>query len=182
MEGSHSGQGCGTSLGSVTSSQSPGHGTCADAGPAGDRFQSHPFAGSGLQFRWVAREGDTNSPADLLPCQGGPGREQKLRVLREVVLSGDDVESAGFTRYGADQKELAVVLTLEASGKFAEATAKNVGRQLAVVWNGRVITAPIVQTAITSRNANIAGAFTDAEARQLLDLLNHRTPGEAQSQ
>lgn len=135
-----------------------------------------PSPAAGFQFRWVAREGDTNSLADLLSCRQGRGPEQKLRVLREVVLSGDDVESAGFTQLGTDQKELAVVLTLEASGKFAEATAKNVGRQLAIVWNGRVISAPIVQTAITSRNANIAGAFTDAEARQLLDLLNHRTP------
>ncbi|HOX59561.1 MAG TPA: protein kinase [Verrucomicrobiota bacterium] len=135
-----------------------------------------PSPAAGFQFRWVAREGDTNSPADLLPCRQGRGPEQKLPVLREVVLCGDDVESAGFTQLGADQKELALVLTLEASGKFAEATAKNVGRQLAVVWNGRVISAPIVQAAITSRNANIAGAFTDAEARQLLDLLNHRMP------
>lgn len=133
-----------------------------------------PSPAAGFQFRWVAREGDTNSPADLLSCRQGRGPEQKLRVLREVVLSGDDVESAGFTQLGADQKELALVLTLEASGKFAEATARNVGRQLAIVWNGRVISAPIVQAAITSRNANIAGAFTDAEARQLLDLLNHR--------
>ncbi len=133
-----------------------------------------PSPAAGFQFRWVAREGDTNSPADLLSCRQGRGPEQKVRVLREVVLSGDDVESAGFTQLGADQKELVLVLTLEASGKFAEATARNVGRQLAIVWNGRVISAPIVQAAITSRNANIAGAFTDAEAQRLLDLLNHR--------
>jgi tRNA A-37 threonylcarbamoyl transferase component Bud32 len=130
-----------------------------------------------FQFRWVAAEGDTNSPADLLPWSRDRGGEQRLRVRREFVLTGDDVESAGFTEYQSDQKELLVFLSLPGSQKFGEATARNIGRQLAIVWDGRVISAPVVRTAITSRRVNINGLFTNAEAQQLLDLLNHRPPG-----
>ena len=96
-------------------------------------------------------------------------------------MDSDDVLSAAFTKFQPEEKELSITLTERGGRKFAEATAKNVGRQLAIVWNGRVISAPIVQTAITSRNANIVGAFTDAEARELLDLLNHRAAAAAVS-
>jgi hypothetical protein len=96
--------------------------------------------------------------------------------LREVVLNSDDVESAGFANYQSDQKELVVVLSLWGGQKFTKATASHIGRQLAIVWNGRVISAPIIRAAITGRRVNINGLFNDAEAKQLLDLLNHRAP------
>jgi len=134
--------------------------------------------GQAFQFRWVAAEGDTNSPADLLPAPRDRSGAQKttalLRVLREVVLDSGDVLSAAFSKYQPEEKELLLRLTERGGQKFAEATRKNVGRQLAIVWDGRVVSAPIVQTAINSRNANIVCHFTDAEARELLELLNHR--------
>jgi preprotein translocase subunit SecD len=123
-----------------------------------------------FQFRWVAAEGDTNSPADLLPDASG----KALRVLKSVVLTERDVDSAGFTQYQSEQKELAVFLSPRGGDKFAEATAKNIGRQLAIVWHGRVIIAPVINAAITGRRVSINGRFNDAEAKQLLDLLNHR--------
>ena len=132
---------------------------------------------AGFQFRWVAAEGDTDSPADLLLWTRDRSGEQKLRVLREVVLDGDDVASAGFTTDQPGEKVLVVFLTDQGVRKFAEATAKNVGRQLAIVWHGWVISAPVIASAITGRRVNINGLFSDAQAQQLLDVLNHRPPG-----
>ena len=132
-------------------------------------------------FRWVAAEGDTNSPADVLPDASNPAGARTLRVLRPVVLSERDVDSAGFSQYQADQKEIAVFLNPRGGEKFAEATGKNIGRQLAIVWQGRVLSAPVVRAAITGRRVSINGRFSDAEAQQLLDVLNHRTPAPTQA-
>jgi hypothetical protein len=131
-------------------------------------------ANSTFQFRWVAADGDTNSPADVLPDASDPKGQRQLRVLRPVVLSEHDVDSAGFTQYQAEQKELAVFLNPRGGEKFARATAENIGRQLAIVWHGRVLSAPVVRAAITGRRMNITGRFSDAEAQELLNVLNHR--------
>ena len=49
------------------------------------------------------------------------------------------MDSAGFTKYQAEQKELAVFLSPRGGEKFAKATAENIGRQLAIVWHGRYV-------------------------------------------
>jgi biopolymer transport protein ExbD len=155
-------------------------GTCRDAGVeqvTGTTLlpiENSVTPAAAFQFRWVAAEGDTNSPADLLPDASDAAGQRTFRVLREVVLSSADVDSAGFSDYQSAQKELAVFLSPRGGQKFAAATGSNIGRRLAIVWNGRVISAPVVQSAITGRKVNLTGRFTDAEAQQLLDVLNHR--------
>ena len=129
-----------------------------------------------FEFRWVASEADTSSPAEVLT----DASQRTLRILPEVVLNSEDVESAGFTKYQSDQKELVVFLSPLGGQKFAKATTTNIGRQLAIIWHGRVISAPVIRAAITGRRVNISGLFNDAEAKQLLDLLNHRAPGTGQ--
>ena len=127
-----------------------------------------------FQFRWVAADDDTTSPVDLLPDpSAGPGWPP-LRVLRDVVLSSLDVESAGLTQYQSEQKTVEVFLTLRGGEKFAQATAQNIGHRLAIIWRGKVISAPVVQSEISTGRGQITGRFTDAEAQQLLDVLNHR--------
>ena len=129
-----------------------------------------------FQFRWLAAEGDASSPADVLPDASDATGQRTLRVLRTAILSTPDVESAGLSRSQGETKDLAVVLRPLAGDKFARATAENIGRQLAIVWRGRVLTAPVVRAAITGRRVSLTGRFTDAEAQQLLDLLNGRVP------
>ena len=61
----------------------------------------------------------------------------------------------------------------EAAGKvFAEATAGNIGRRLAIVLNGRVIGAPRVMSAIADGRVQITGNFIEDEIQQMLDALN----------
>ena len=134
---------------------------------------------SSLQFRFVAAEGDTNSPADLLPDNNDNTGQRQFRVLREVVMNSSDILSAGFSNYNGNNKELLVVLSPEGSRKIAEITSKNIGRQLAIVWQGRVLSAPRIASPITGPQLQINGRLTDAEANLLLDLLNHRAPSHA---
>jgi serine/threonine protein kinase len=126
-----------------------------------------------FQLRWVAADDDTNSPVDVLPL-AIDNPQPALRVLRDVVLSCVDVESAGFSQYQSDQKMLEVFLTPQGGEKFAQATAKNIGRKLAIVWRGKVLCSPIIQSEIVGAHFSLPVKLPDAEAQQLLDWLNHR--------
>ena len=128
-----------------------------------------------FQVRWVAADDDTHSPMDVLPAGSG---QPPLRVLRDVVLSSMDVESAGFSQYQADAKKLEVFLNPRGRDKFAQATAQNIHRQLAIVWRGRVIWSPRIQAEIVGAHFGFPVKLADAEAQQLLDVLNNRAPAK----
>ena len=55
--------------------------------------------------------------------------------------------------------------------KFGKATSENIGKRFAVVLDGVVITAPVINTAITGGSGIITGNFTSQEATDLAVLL-----------
>src|SRR5690606_29406317 len=62
-------------------------------------------------------------------------------------------------------------LDREGGRLFGDMTQQNVGRPLAVVLDGKVITAPVIRSAITGGNGEISGGFTAVEATDLAMLL-----------
>ena len=54
---------------------------------------------------------------------------------------------------------------------FAEATAANIGKPIYIVMDGEVISAPMVQSAITTGEASITGSFTGESAEELASLI-----------
>jgi predicted Ser/Thr protein kinase len=132
-----------------------------------------------LQFRWVAEDADTNAPSDELPYVFGRGHRSKLRVLKEVLLDGSAVVGAKMDVSEQGVREIRAVVSDDAARKFAQLTAANIGRQLAIVWRGRVLSAPVIQSTITSGEILITGNMTEAEAQELTDALNHRKPSSS---
>jgi serine/threonine protein kinase len=128
-------------------------------------------AARNLQFRWVADEGD-ETVADVLPDPSDSTGKKTLRVLKEAVLDGDDIEDAQLKEPSGSTQSVSVRFTAPGSRKFAEATAQNTGRKLAIVWNGRVISAPIILEAVHGGHVSISGSFSEAELNQLLSALN----------
>ena len=55
--------------------------------------------------------------------------------------------------------------------KFGKATSENVGKRFAVILDGVVITAPVINTAITGGSGIITGNFSSQEAADLSVLL-----------
>jgi len=55
--------------------------------------------------------------------------------------------------------------------KFGKATSENIGKRFAVVLDGLVITAPVINSAITGGSGVITGTFTSQEATDLAVLL-----------
>lgn len=62
-------------------------------------------------------------------------------------------------------------LTAEAARAFAQTTSANVGRTLAIVVEGRVVSAPIIQSAILGGTGVITGNFDMAEATALVEAI-----------
>ena len=129
---------------------------------------------TGFEVRWVAEAGDESSPADVLPDANANLNPRQFRVLKEVVLNSDDVMSARFGNRELARQELFLDLTTNGAEKLAQSTAGNIGRQLAIVWDNKVLSAPRVRTSITGPRVSVTSMFTDAEARLLLNVLNHR--------
>jgi SecD/SecF fusion protein len=115
---------------------------------------------------------DANKILDEL---GKPGALEFQTEDGETVLTGSDVETAT-ARAGEDSmknREYSVELTLNDKGKekFAEATKENVGKKINIVYDGAVISDPVVRQEIDTGQAYISGNFTFDEADNLASTI-----------
>ena len=93
-------------------------------------------------------------------------------VKRRILVAGENLTRASV---GADQSgRPAIDFRFDGAGarRFGEATAANIGRPFAIILDGRVISAPTIQSAITSGSGQITGQFSIEEAATLVNLLN----------
>lgn len=100
---------------------------------------------------------------------------EEIRRSGSIVLEGSDVADAKGTAYQNSQNgtQYAVSLTLtdEGASKFAEATKENVGKQIAIVYDSQIISAPTVNEAITGGQAQITGMSGIEEAQNLASYI-----------
>ena len=79
----------------------------------------------------------------------------------QIVLTGNDITSArgGMSQDSSGKTEYVVDLAFSEEGtkKFAEATGRNVGNPIYIIYNGKVVSAPTVQQEITEGRAQING-------------------------
>ncbi|MCZ7545248.1 MAG: hypothetical protein M5R40_17765 [Anaerolineae bacterium] len=66
-----------------------------------------------------------------------------------------------------------IIFTPEGQAIFSDYTASHIGEVLGIVIDGRVITAPRIQQAITVERVLLTGSFTDEEARVLAIQLRY---------
>lgn len=87
-----------------------------------------------------------------------------------ALLTGDIVAEASA---GAPSgfPGVSVNLTAEAAAAFCTLTGENIGRSLAVVADGQILIAPVIQEAICGGGIVISGNFTKEEAARLADAL-----------
>ena len=94
----------------------------------------------------------------------------------DVVLSGSDIAKAEAMMQQAQSgvgKEYVVALTLNEEGKakFAAATAACIGKQIAIVYDGDIISAPVVSAVITDGESVISGMESFEEANKLASTI-----------
>ncbi len=89
-----------------------------------------------------------------------------------TVLTGTDLKDAqAATNPQTNQHVVHLEFSDEGGQKFADLTTKNVGRTIAILLDGEVLTAPNVREPILGGKAEISGQKTLEEAQQLAVLL-----------
>lgn len=112
----------------------------------------------------------------ILAELGKPGALEFQDTEGNVVLQGTDIAGAEGVAYqdkqtGAHKYVVDLTMTSEGTKKFADATEANLGKQIAIVYDGEVISAPTVQSVITGGKAEITGMADIESARQLASFI-----------
>jgi SecD/SecF fusion protein len=106
--------------------------------------------------------------------QGVTGRALYV-VKRDPEMTGGSVASA-VAQLGLDQTNpgawgVSMKLTPKGRADFARVTGNNVGRQLAIVLDGQVSSAPNIRERIPNGNASITGSFDVQSSKDLAIVL-----------
>ena len=119
-----------------------------------------------LNFRLVSDNKEFGS--DELISENG----EKLFVSKRIIMSGENLIDAQ-PNIQNQNNEPTVSFTLDRIGaqKFGRTTTDNVGKRLAIVLDGEIVSAPNINEPITAGNGMISGNFTFQEATDLALLL-----------
>jgi preprotein translocase subunit SecD len=114
-------------------------------------------------------------PAPTMEIVSGAGNEPGSRafylVRKEAIITGRDLKNARPSVSGeTGLPDIQFSLTPTGAQKFGQATGDNVGRRLAVILDGTVESAPVINSRITDQGV-IQGSFSQEEADTLAKVL-----------
>ncbi len=93
----------------------------------------------------------------------------------QIVVSGNDITSArggmASDNYGQTQYVVDLAFTEEGKQKFAEATQRNLGQPIYIIYNGEIVSAPLVQSVISDGRAQITGMESLESADRLASTI-----------
>src|ERR1700751_4551235 len=104
--------------------------------------------------------------------EGAKPVEERLLVKKKADLAGDRVSNAGAS-YERDGWVVHLRFDSEGAKKFGDITAANIHHRFAIVLDGVIQPAPVIQDAIYGGDAQITGKFTEEEARGLASVLEN---------
>jgi preprotein translocase subunit SecD len=124
---------------------------------------------------------ETASPADLAAGRVPPGSvllpstdgiAPNYVVKKRAVVTGEMLTDA---QPGFDQQSGGALVSFRFNGigarRFGDVTRENLGKRFAIVLDNKVISAPVIQSAITGGSGQITGHFTSESANDLAVLL-----------
>jgi preprotein translocase subunit SecD len=119
-----------------------------------------------LEFRFLPNS-QTSKYQVFMEDRDGGG---KIAVEDEVQMTGDAVDDAQAS-FNTGQVEVTLILTTEGARTFRKVTTEGVGREMAIILDGQVYSAPRIQEPIGGGRASITGSFTLKEADELAVVL-----------
>ena len=122
-----------------------------------------------LTFRFVSNNNESTFGTEILEYEDS---EDEENVSKRIILSGENLLDAQ-PRMDSENNETVVSFTLDRVGakRFGKATSKGIGKQLAIVLDGKIISAPVIRDVIASGSGQISGGFTFQSATDLALLL-----------
>ncbi len=122
-----------------------------------------------LTFRFVTNNTEDSFGAEKLKYEDST---DEAVVSKRIILSGENLLDAQ-PRMNNETNETVVSFTLDRVGakRFGKATSSGIGKQLAIVLDGKIISAPVIRDTIASGSGQISGGFTFQSATDLALLL-----------
>jgi preprotein translocase subunit SecD len=105
---------------------------------------------------------------EIVPGAGGAGDTSTVYYLvkRVAAVTGQDLRSARASVDENNRPAVSFTLSNEGGRKFGKISGENIGRQLAIILDGRVQSAPTLESKINSEG-RITGSFTPEEVNDL---------------
>jgi SecD/SecF fusion protein len=94
-----------------------------------------------------------------------------LLLKKKVLLTGDAVDNATVRIGDYNEPYVSVDFNRRGAAEFATVTGENVKRRLAIILDGVVRSAPVIQERIGGGKAQITGSYTSEEAHDLAIVL-----------
>jgi preprotein translocase subunit SecD len=104
--------------------------------------------------------------SDPAAAGGAPGSTVYYVVKRAAAVTGRDLRNARPTLDENNQPAVSFTLSGEGATRFGQVTEQNINRQLAIILDNRVFSAPNIQSRIADQG-RITGSFTQQEAQDL---------------
>ncbi|MDR2603118.1 MAG: protein translocase subunit SecD [Puniceicoccales bacterium] len=104
---------------------------------------------------------------------GDNGEEMYAFVKKIPDMTGSMVKHANVVVGPYGEYEISLTMTEEGTRCFEKVTAANINRQLGIVLDGKLYSAPAIRSAITNGRANISGKFSQRDAFELSNILNN---------
>ena len=116
-------------------------------------------------------ETESESKAEAVDTDGEKDEIESAIPGFNKVVDGNDVVTADVRTqqdsYGNNEYVVRLQFTSEGAKKFAEATERNIGKPIYIIYDGQIISYPNVNDAITNGEAIITGNFTYESANSL---------------
>jgi preprotein translocase subunit SecD len=109
---------------------------------------------------------------ELTPGKTGQNGQETYFVLNRVAaVTGRDLSGADPSHDQSGRPSVNFTLTRDGAARFGRITGANIGKQLAIVMDGRVYDAPEIHGQISDRGEITGGAFTPETAQDLALVL-----------
>lgn len=123
---------------------------------------------------------DNTEPMRVVAPAGRLG--ETLYLDKAVLLDQSAIQSARSDKNPMGYQEIEVALTDKGRERFADITRQHLHQRLAMVIDGKLWMAPVVQTPITGGKAEITGSFSEDEANTLVAKINEAVGNSSASQ
>ena len=122
-----------------------------------------------LTFRFITQSNEETFGSEKMLFEDG---SEEVVVSKRIILSGDNILDAQ-PRMDTQNNETVVSFSLDRIGskRFAKATTSGIGKRLAIILDGKIVSAPVIRSAIVGGSGQISGNFTFQSATDLALLL-----------
>ena len=122
-----------------------------------------------LTFRFVTNKNEDSFGSEKIAFEDG---SEEVIVSKRIILSGDNLLDAQ-PRMNSENNETVVTFSLDRVGakRFGKATSTGIGKRLAIILDGKIISAPVIRDTIATGSGQISGGFTFQSATDLALLL-----------